>query len=128
MLARESAENSAKLSKDQMEADAERLAAAEKQMRTMLDKVNEETKAVEDAMIALKAAQAELENDSSGQMSALKAGGLVKQGALVGTLLFAVRSLADFVSVLGGDSSYLMPAVIQAALAVTFLVAFLFVK
>ena len=109
-----------------MEEDERRLAMAEANMQKMLDKVNQETKEVEKAIEELKEAQAELDSDAVGQLAGLKSGGIVKQATLVGTLLFSVRALTEGVLFFGGDSSHLMPAALQAGIAVVCLVAFLF--
>ena len=95
-------------------------------MRKMLDRVNEETKNVEAAIEDLKKAQEESETGLENQLSGLKSGGIIKQATLVGTLLFSLRSAAETVAYLGGDTSHLMPAIIQAAIAVVCLIGFIF--
>ena len=72
------------------------------------------------------AAQAEIDSDAVGQLAGLKSGGIIKQATLVGALLFTIRSVTEGVLFMGGDSSHMMPAAIQGAIAVVCLVAFLF--
>jgi hypothetical protein len=94
-------------------------------MRKMLDKVNQETRNVESAIEDLKKAQIDTEGVGD-QLVSLKSGGIVKQGTLVGTLLFTFRSVVEGTAYLAGDTTHLMPAVIQGAIAVVCLIAFLF--
>jgi len=96
-----------------MEDDAKRLAVAEKSMEAMLGKVNRETVEVERAVEDLKTAQAEMEKDP---LFKLRSGGIVKQGALVGFLLFSVRSIIDSVAAIS-DESHLPAALLQGAIA-----------
>ena len=84
------------------EAEAEkaaRLAAAEASMTQMLKKVNQETAEVEKAMQDLKRAQLEDNQGGTGDfLLQLRQGGIPKQAALVGTVLFGVRALTDAVT------------------------------
>jgi len=125
-LAKESATRDAKQSEGRMNEEQERLAAAERTMKKMLEKVNQETKNVETAIEDLKKAQAEMEGGVDDKLISLKAAGIVKQATLVGTLLFSLRSAAEGIAYLGGDATHLMPAVIQGVVAIICLVAFLF--
>lgn len=125
-LARSSAEKNAKESSEKMEDDDKRLVAAEENMRTMLAKVNEETRSVQEAVEELQKAQANIDSGVVGQLSSLKSGGIIKQVTLVGTVLFTLRSTAEGFALLSGDQSHLMPAIIQAAIAVVCLIAFIF--
>ena len=125
-LARQDAERNSKKTQEKLAEDEQRLAIAEGNMRKMLAKVNEETRNVEEAIADLKKAQEGMDAGVEGQLSGLKSGGLVKQATLVGTVLFSFRALADGIAVAGGDATHLLPAVIQAAIAITCLVAFLF--
>lgn len=93
-------------------------------MRKMLDRVNKETREVEDAVAGLKDAQEALDKDTVGQLSTLKSGGLVKQATLVGAALFSFRSVAEGIAFFAGDSSHLVPAAVQAGIAVVCLIAF----
>ena len=125
-LARQDAERNSKKTQEKLEEDEQRLAIAEGNMRKMLAKVNEETRNVELAMEELKKAQEGMDGGVEGQLSGLKSGGIVKQATLVGTVLFSFRALVDGIAVVGGDATHLLPAVVQAAIAITCLVAFLF--
>ena len=126
MLARESAERSAKISQARIDEDEERLALAEQNMKKMLAKVNAETRNVEVAIEDLKRAQEEADGGIDSQLSSLKSGGLIKQATLAGTLLFTLRAGIDTIGFLGGDPSHAFPALLQGALAIVCLVAFLF--
>jgi len=125
-LAKESATRNAKQSQDRLDGEQERLAAAERNMKKMLEKVNQETRNVEMAIEDLKKVQADMEGGVDDQLMSLKSGGIVKQATLVGTLLFSLRSFVEGVAYLAGDATHLMPALIQGAIAVVCLIAFIF--
>jgi hypothetical protein len=127
-LATESAERNAKVSVERIEADEQRLALAEANMKKMLARVNKETKSVEEAIEGLKLASDGMETGVETQLSGLKSGGMVKQATLVGALLFSVRSGIEGIAFMGGDATHLMPAAIQGVIAVICLVAFIFAK
>ena len=112
-LARESATKNAQKGIDRMEDDARRLAVAEKSMEAMLNKVNKETAEVEQAVEDLKKAQSEMEKDP---LFKLRSGGIVKQGALAGFLLFSIRSIIDSVASIS-DESHLTAALLQGVIA-----------
>ena len=99
---------------------------ASSNMKKMLVKVNAETKAVEDAIEDLKQAQLASEGGIDGQLVNLKSGGLVKQAALAGGLLFTFRGGVEAIAFLAGDPSHALPALIQGALAIACIVAFVF--
>ena len=99
---------------------------AQGNVKKMLTKVNAETKAVEDAIEDLKVAQQESEGGIDTQLVGLKNGGLVKQAALAGSLLFTLRSGSEVVGFLAGDPSHALPALIQGALAIACIVGFVF--
>lgn len=124
-LAMESAARNAKVSQDRINDEQERLAAAEDNMRKMLDKVNQEAKNVEAAIEDLKRAQLEMEGGVDDKLMSLKSGGIIKQATLVGTLLFSLRSFVEGVAYLGGDATHLMPAVLQGVVAVVCFIVFL---
>lgn len=126
-LAKESAERNAKKSRDKISEDEERLAAAEDNMRKMLAKVNEETNNVELAIEDLKQVQADMDGGVDDKLNSLKSGGIVKQATLVGALLFTLRSGTDAILYIGGDASHLLPAMVQAGIALVCFVAFMFV-
>lgn len=94
-------------------------------MEAMLNRVNAETAEVERAVTDLKAASDEIDKNF---MLKLKRGGLPKQGALAGFLLFAVRSLVDSVAAVsgGGDESHLTAALIQGVIAMVCAAIFFF--
>lgn len=94
--------------------DQARLAMADKNMVKMLERVNKETADVQRAVDELEEAQKGLSADPVMQMAG---GGLIKQAALAGTILFTVRGGIDAVSMVGGDGSHAVPALVQGALA-----------
>eukprot|EP00978_Attheya_sp_CCMP212_P000526 scaffold1048_cov59-Attheya_sp.AAC.8 len=113
-LSRDTAEARANVSK----GDEMRLDEAEASVSRMIGKVDNETREVEKALKDLQEAQSALTADPLGQLSDLKQGGVVKQGALVGALLFAVRSITEAVAVVGdGGDAHILPAAIQGGLA-----------
>jgi hypothetical protein len=99
---------------------------AQGNVKKMLTKVNAETKAVSDAIEDLKKAQLDSEGGIDSQLVGLKSGGLVKQAALAGGLLFTLRSGAETIAFLAGDPSHALPALIQGALAIACIVGFVF--
>jgi hypothetical protein len=115
-LAKASAEQSAQARMDEESENARRLEQAQESMSKMLQKVNEETLEVEKAVLDLKAAQVKLAADP---LVKLKAGGLVKQGALVGAVLFSVRATGEVLAMLGPNGElHTTPALIQGAIAI----------
>jgi hypothetical protein len=113
-LARVSATDKAQQELDLLENDSIRLDQAEASISSMLDRVNQETAVVNSAVDELKRAQVELNRDF---IFKLKSGGIVKQGSLVGFVLFSIRSIVDSVASFN-DESQLVPAMAQAAIAV----------
>src|SRR5210317_609076 len=116
-LAQASAARNSKATEDKIREDEERLAAAESNMKNLLKKVSVETKNVEAAIEDLKAAQKEIDGGMDSQLIDLKKGGLVKQATLVGTLLFSLRAVTDGIAFVAGDTSHLLPAIIQSGIA-----------
>jgi hypothetical protein len=125
-LAKQSAERNARASQAKIEEDEQRLAMAETNMKKMLARVNQETRNVEEAIEDLRRAQEESEGGLDGKLSSLKSGGVVKQAALAGALLFTLRAGVDTIGFLGGDPSHAFPALLQGALAIVCIVAFVF--
>jgi len=124
-LVRESAERNSKASRAKIEQDEQRLAMAEANMKKMLERVNQESRNVEEAIQDLKRAQEESDGGFGGQLSSLRKGGLIKQATLVGALLFTMRSGIDTIGFVGGDPSHAFPALLQGALAIVFIVGFM---
>ena len=100
--------------------------AAQSNMQKMLEKVNAETRAVEEAVEDLKRAQAASDGGLASQLVGLKSGGLVKQAFLAGGLLFTLRSGAETVAFLAGDPSHVLPALVQGVLAILCIAGFVF--
>ena len=118
-----SADEKANAAAQNVGGDAQRLAQAESSMAAMLEKVNKETAEVEAAVSELKRVQEELDNDP---ISKLRSGGIVKQGALAGVLLFSVRSIVDTISALSGSTEMLAPALVQGFIAIACAIVFFF--
>lgn len=104
------------------------MAAAESNMKKILQKVDAETKSVEAAIDDLKAAQQEIDGSMDSQLIDLKKGGLVKQATLVGAFLFSLRAVTDGIAFASGDPSHLLPAIIQGGVALICLAIFVFMK
>ena len=102
-----------------MQLEEERLAQAEGSVSRLLIKVKEETQGVEQAMAELQMAQEELLDDPLMKAADLKSGGIVKQGALAGALLFSFRSLGELFLMMGpnGDEHGISAAV-QGVIAI----------
>ena len=108
------AADSAQKAVDDYEASQEaRLTAAENAVRTWLGRVKTEQAAVQQAVDDLAAAQKEIDG---GALSKLRAGGLPKQMALVGLVLFSVRSIVDTVASLS-DPALFTGALLQGGIA-----------
>ena len=90
-------------------------------MEAMLKRVNKETAEVEKAVEDLKKARDEMDSDFA---SKLRNGGIPKQAAFAGLLLFSFRSILDSLTALTGDGSTMTVALIQAAVAVVCAVVF----
>jgi len=116
LLEASSAKNAAKM-KARLNVEQSRLEGAEKSMVKVMSIVEKEKAEVEKAFLELEEAQ---QNESQDLLRSVVSGGIVKQGALAGTILFTFRSITDLVLTFGGDSSHAMPALIQAALAIIF--------
>jgi ribosomal protein S20 len=112
-LAKASATKNAQKAVDNIQGEALRLEQAERSIKTMLKRVREETGEVEKAVEDLRKAEAEIDEDI---ILKLKRGGLPKQAALVGFLLFSVRSIIDTV-ISFSDESHLTVALIQGGIA-----------
>lgn len=120
-LARESAQASADRAEQRAKEDVQRLQMAESNLRRLLSTVDRERKNVEDAKRDMERVNAQLENDL---LYKLKTGGIVKQSAFVGLLLFSVRSILDSISALQGDESALGTALVQGAIALACAILF----
>mmetsp|Transcript_5229 Transcript_5229/g.15213 ORF Transcript_5229/g.15213 Transcript_5229/m.15213 type:complete len:373 (-) Transcript_5229:348-1466(-) len=125
-LAKEQAERNSKASFEKTEEYEKRMEIAQGNMKKMLERVNQESKNVEEAIEDLKRAQAESEGGIDSQLVDLKSGGLVKQAALTGALLFTFRSGVETIAFVAGDPSHALPALIQGAIALACIVGFIF--
>jgi hypothetical protein len=122
-FARQSAQKSIAKTEAAMRSDQARMNQAEDSMVKMIGKVNRETAEVERAVEELRKAQDSMASDPIMQMLS---GGLVKQSALAGTILFTLRSGADTVAMFGGDATHAAPALIQGGLALACAAYFVF--
>ena len=111
-------EKSATKRSERVTDEEQRLAEAERSVSRLVDTVKKETLEVERALADLKEVQGELEDDPLMKAADLKAAGLVKQGALVGTVLFTARALGDLIMIGGVDgSAHATAAAIQGIIA-----------
>lgn len=113
-FARESAEKSVAKTQAATKSDQARMDQAEDAMVQMIRKVNRETAEVEQAVEQLRQAQNSMDSDP---IMKVLGGGVVKQAALAGAILFTLRSGTDTISMLGGDSVHAAPALVQGMLA-----------
>jgi len=119
------------LSRKQMEermsnsvSEEERLREAERSISGLLERVNKEALEVQNAVDDLEKAKAKLGDDPLSKAANLKEAGLVKQSALVLGVLFSSRSITDLVLLATGDSSHLVGAGVQGAIAAVCLLFF----
>jgi hypothetical protein len=112
-MARVSALENAEKGVDSLQGDAFRLAQAQSAIEIMLQRVKKETSDVEKAVEELKEAEKEMDKDL---ILRLKRGGVPKQAALVGFLLFSLRSITESVASLN-DETHLPAALIQSGIA-----------
>jgi hypothetical protein len=118
ILARASAERSANRAKSAMAVDQGRLEAAQSSVSRIIGKVRTEEATVQKAVADLQKAQAEMNDNPLIKLSNLKQSGVVKQGALVGALLFGSRAIIESVAILGLDGeSHASAALIQGVIA-----------
>lgn len=111
------AADSAQKAVDEYEAGQEaRLQAAENAVQVWLQRVKKEQAAVQQAVDDLSAAQKEMDRGGGGAVTKLRQGGLPKQMALVGLLLFSVRSIIDTIAAVT-DPSMMTGALIQGGIA-----------
>ena len=105
-----------------VQEDAQRLMNAERSMQTQLGRVAREAEEVEKAAVILRAAQTELDQNF---VVKLRKGGLPKQGALAGFVLFSVRSIIDTTTAIASDDSTMLTmALAQGAIAIVCAVIF----
>lgn len=110
-----------------MKKEEERLAEAQGSVGRLVEKVKAETAEVEAAMAELEAAQGKLLDDPLMKAADLKGAGIVKQGALVGALLFTLRSVGDLSMIGGPDgASHGVAAVFQGVIALACAAYFFF--
>lgn len=122
-FAEESSAKSAARVESRIKDDQVRLDRAEGALTKIMGTVENERAEVEKALLELEEAQ---RNDSKDLLTTVASGGIIKQGALAGTILFTLRSITDLVLIFGANgSSHVMPALIQGALALAF-AAYLF--
>ena len=110
-----------------MQEESDRLAEAEGSVTRLVEKVKRETEAVASAMADLEEAKKQLQADPLSQASDLKKAGIIKQGALVGALLFTLRSVGDLSMMTGPDgSSHGVAAAVQGVIALACALYFFF--
>jgi len=118
-----------------VQSEKERLSEAEASVSRLIKKVSDNTNEVERAMVDLEQARTDLMTKEGGGMgdaaSDLKKGGLVKQAALVGGLLFGSRAFTEGILVFGGGfagEAHLVPAAVQLVIALACGAYLVFVK
>jgi hypothetical protein len=97
---------------------------AERNIQTILQRVNVETSNLEQAVEDLNAANRQIENDFVWK---LKRGGIPKQAALAGLLLFSVRSIGESITAVSSvvdSEAHLYAALIQGVVAMVCAVVF----
>ena len=118
-----------------IESEKQRISEAEESVTRLIQKVARETEQVQKAMEDLELAKNEASgNGGSGSIEDtaidLKKGGIVKQAALVGGLLFGSRAFTETILVVGspyGDEHF-VPAIVQAAITVVCAAYYFLVK
>jgi hypothetical protein len=114
---------------DKIAAEEQRLAEAEETVQRLMQKVAKETEAVQKAVDDLERANRESRSGSDRAVD-LKKGGIVKQAAFVGTLLFGSRALTEVISAVGNSNGgdHTMSALLQGVIALACAVYFFLVK
>lgn len=106
-----------------LDEDEARLRDAESSVARLVDKVKQETLEVERAVKELQQAQEQFGGDPLTKAADLKKAGIVKQGALVGAILFSFRSVGELLLVAqqqggtGDVEGHSVAAAIQALIA-----------
>ncbi|KAL3795271.1 hypothetical protein HJC23_008356 [Cyclotella cryptica] len=118
-----------------IDSEKQRLSEAEASVSRLIQKVARETEEVQKAMEELERAKSEAGSGGGSRAledSALdlKKGGIVKQSALVGALLFGSRAFTETILVLGSSNGgdHTMSALLQGAIALACAAYFFFVK
>mmetsp|Transcript_9696 Transcript_9696/g.16032 ORF Transcript_9696/g.16032 Transcript_9696/m.16032 type:complete len:417 (+) Transcript_9696:111-1361(+) len=116
-----------KVSEDQgleyIESEKQRLSEAEESVSRLIQTVAARTNEVQEAMEELERARNEAGDGSGGGIEKtaldLKQGGLIKQAALVGGLLFGSRAFTETILVVGSSNGgdHVVAAIAQAAIA-----------
>jgi len=101
-----------------LEDEEQRLREAEGSVSKLVEKVKRETLEVEKATRELEELSSELGQDPLMKAADLKQGGIVKQSALVGAVLFSLRSVGDIAMMGGADgASHGAAALVQGVIA-----------
>jgi hypothetical protein len=102
-----------------LQSDEARLKEAEGSVSRLVEKVRAETLEVEKAVADLKTAQDSLGEDPLFQAAGLKKAGIVRQSAVVGTILFSFRSAGELLLMAQGTNveGHGVSAAIQALIA-----------
>mmetsp|Transcript_20772 Transcript_20772/g.42674 ORF Transcript_20772/g.42674 Transcript_20772/m.42674 type:complete len:456 (+) Transcript_20772:87-1454(+) len=118
---------------DYLESEKKRLAEAEESVSRLIQKVAKETDEVQKAMAELERVKNEAGTGNGGLEDTaldLKKGGIVKQAALVGGLLFGSRAFTETILVLGSPNGeeHVVGAIGQALFALVCAAYFFLVK
>lgn len=120
---------------DYLYSRKQRISEAEESVTRLIRKVARETEEVQKAMEGLELAKNQASGDSgSGSIEdtalELKKGGVIKQAALVGSLLFGSRAITETILVLSSPygEEHFLSAIVQALIALACAAYFLLVK
>ena len=110
-----------------LESEKQRISEAEESVSRLIQAVASRTDEVQKAMEEVEEARNEAKGDTA--VDSLKRGGIVKQAALVGGLLFGSRAFTETILVFNSPygNEHFVPAIVQAAITLV-CVAYLFFK
>ena len=108
-----------------LESEKQRISEAEESVSRLIQTVASRTDEVQKAMEEVEEARNEAKGDTA--VDSLKRGGIVKQAALVGGLLFGSRAFTETILVFNSPygNEHFVPAIVQAAITLV-CVAYLF--
>lgn len=108
-----------------LESEKQRISEAEESVSRLIQAVASRTDEVQKAMEEVEEARNEAKGDTA--VDSLKRGGIVKQAALVGGLLFGSRAFTETILVFNSPygNEHFVPAIVQAAITLV-CVAYLF--
>jgi len=103
---------------DLFKESEQRLADAEQSVSRLMNTVSKETAEVEKALADLELEKAKLDSSPLTKIAGLKEGGIVKQAAFVGLVLFSLRTVTEILQIAGPNGeSHAVAAAIQGVIA-----------